>query len=62
MSTAEQTPDGAVKKRKIQWAEDPKIGLAEALYLPAIAGGVATALKHVFFQEENNGSISGSKP
>lgn len=53
MSTAEQPQAGATKKKKVQWAEDPKIGLAEALYLPAIAGGVLTALKHAFFKKRS---------
>lgn len=39
------------KHKKVEWAEDPKIGLWEALYLPAIAAGLATALKHVFFSK-----------
>jgi NADH-quinone oxidoreductase subunit I len=40
--------DTAKKQKKVVYAEDPKMTLSEALYLPAIASGVATALKHAF--------------
>jgi NADH-quinone oxidoreductase subunit I len=53
-TSTSNTPDpvtGAAKPKKVQWAEEPTIGLAEALYLPAIASGVATALKHAFFKK-----------
>ena len=33
--------------KNIRWAEPPKIGFAEALYLPAIAQGIATTVKHL---------------
>ncbi|MGN6545887.1 MAG: NuoI/complex I 23 kDa subunit family protein [Aureliella sp.] len=33
--------------KSVKWAEPPKIGLAEALYLPAIAQGIATTVKHM---------------
>jgi NADH-quinone oxidoreductase subunit I len=37
------------KKRKtIKWAEEPKIGFAEAIYLPAIVEGLKTTLRHAF--------------
>ena len=35
-------------KKNVRWAEPPKIGFAEALYLPAIAQGLATTVKHMF--------------
>ena len=50
------------KKKKIQWAEEPSVSLAEALYLPAIISGVGTALKHAFFKKrmrETNGVFGG---
>lgn len=31
----------------VKWVEEPKIGLAEQLYLPAIAAGLQTTLKHL---------------
>ena len=34
--------------KNVVFAEPPVIGLAEALYLPAIASGVATTIKHIF--------------
>jgi NADH-quinone oxidoreductase subunit I len=36
------------KEKTIKWAEPPKIGLVEALYLPAIVEGLATTVKHLF--------------
>lgn len=33
--------------KNVRWAEPPKIGFAEALYLPAIAQGIATTVKHL---------------
>lgn len=38
----------AKKEKTVKWGEEPKIGWVEAMYLPAIASGVATALRHVF--------------
>jgi NADH-quinone oxidoreductase subunit I len=41
----------AVKReKKVVWAEEPKIGFLEALYLPAIAEGLATTVKHIFYK------------
>ncbi len=34
------------KPKTVKWGDEPKLGLMEALYLPAIASGVATALRH----------------
>jgi NADH-quinone oxidoreductase subunit I len=37
----------SVKKDKtVKWGEEPKLGVLEALYLPAIVSGVATAIRH----------------
>lgn len=38
----------AKKVKRVAWVEEPKVGLAEALYLPAIAQGVSTTFKHMF--------------
>jgi NADH-quinone oxidoreductase subunit I len=32
----------------VQWIEEPKMGLAELLYLPAIAQGLGTTIGHIF--------------
>ncbi|MCE9533111.1 MAG: NADH-quinone oxidoreductase subunit I, partial [Planctomycetes bacterium] len=32
----------------VRWVEEPKIGFWERLYLPAIAEGLSTTIKHVF--------------
>lgn len=40
------------KAKKVTWAEPPKIGLAEALYLPAIAQGVTVTVKHIFGKKQ----------
>jgi NADH-quinone oxidoreductase subunit I len=36
------------KPKNVQWAEEPKIGFAESVYLPAVVQGLATTLRHVF--------------
>lgn len=36
------------RPKSVRWAEPPKIGFVEALYLPAIAQGIATTVKHMF--------------
>ncbi len=41
------------KSKKVVYATDPEMTLAEALYLPAIASGVLTALKHAFFRKRS---------
>ncbi len=42
---------GKKKTKHVVYAEDPQMTLSEALYLPAIASGVMTALKHAFFKK-----------
>lgn len=37
-----------MKKEDVHWVEEPSIGLWEAMYLPAIAEGLSTTLRHVF--------------
>jgi len=65
MSTAEipaATAGKKLKKKTVQWGEAPKIGFIEALYLPAIAGGIATALKHAFFKKRSTAQYPEQKP
>jgi NADH-quinone oxidoreductase subunit I len=38
----------ALTERDIKWVEEPKIGLVEQLYLPAIFAGLQTTVKHLF--------------
>jgi NADH-quinone oxidoreductase subunit I len=33
---------------QVNWVEEPKLGILEQMYLPAIATGLATTIKHVF--------------
>jgi NADH-quinone oxidoreductase subunit I len=35
-------------ERDIRWVEEPKIGLVEQMYLPAIFAGLQTTVKHLF--------------
>jgi NADH-quinone oxidoreductase subunit I len=37
----------AIQTKDVIWVEPPKLGILDQLYLPAIAGGVVTALKHL---------------
>lgn len=36
------------KNKTVKWIEPPKLGLVEALYIPAIAQGLMTTIKHMF--------------
>jgi NADH-quinone oxidoreductase subunit I len=38
----------ALTEADIKWIEEPKIGFAEQLYLPAIFAGLQTTVKHLF--------------
>ncbi len=38
----------AIAEKDVKWVKEPKIGLLEQLYFPAIAGGVMTTVKHLF--------------
>src|SRR5262245_50556667 len=37
-----------IAEQDIRWVKPPKLGLAERLYLPAIAQGLGTTIKHMF--------------
>jgi NADH-quinone oxidoreductase subunit I len=34
--------------KSVRWVEEPKVGLFERMYLPAIAQGLATTVRHIF--------------
>ncbi len=37
-----------IKETDVKWVQEPKIGLLERLYLPAIAEGMGTTIRHMF--------------
>src|SRR5262245_33393538 len=37
-----------IADNEVRWVKPPKMGLAEKLYLPAIAQGLGTTIKHIF--------------
>ena len=37
-----------IAEQDVRWLQEPKVGLAEKLYLPAIAQGLQTTMKHLF--------------
>jgi NADH-quinone oxidoreductase subunit I len=37
-----------IDQKDITWVEEPSIGLLESMYLPAIAQGLATTVRHIF--------------
>jgi NADH-quinone oxidoreductase subunit I len=37
-----------VEPKDVQWVEDPKLGLLESMYLPAIWQGIKTTIGHAF--------------
>src|SRR5260370_42378367 len=36
-----------IAETEVTWVEEPKIGLAEQLYLPAIFAGLSTTMRHL---------------
>ncbi len=36
------------REKKIKWADDPKITIAQSLYFPAIVEGLKTTISHIF--------------
>jgi len=38
----------AITKKDVTWVQEPTLGLLDYLYLPAIATGLATTMKHIF--------------
>jgi NADH-quinone oxidoreductase subunit I len=45
-------PEGAmaIAANEVRWVEEPRLNLLDHLYLPAIATGLATTVKHVFMK------------
>jgi NADH-quinone oxidoreductase subunit I len=37
-----------IDDKEVKWVQDPKMGLAELLYLPALFSGLGTTIKHMF--------------
>ena len=37
-----------IAEKDVRWAEEPRMGLAEMLYLPAIFQGLSTTVRHMF--------------
>ena len=40
-----------IADKDVTWVQEPKLGLLEHLYLPAIAAGLATTTKHLFMRK-----------
>jgi NADH-quinone oxidoreductase subunit I len=38
----------AIAEKDVRWLKDPRVGLLEKLYLPAIAKGLQTTMSHLF--------------
>src|SRR5438128_7824035 len=38
----------SIAERDIKWVQEPKLGILDQLYLPAIAQGLGTTVKHMF--------------
>jgi NADH-quinone oxidoreductase subunit I len=51
-----------IKKDDVVWVEEPEFGLLEAMYLPAIAEGVKTTLKHLFWPDDVTEQYPEEKP
>jgi NADH-quinone oxidoreductase subunit I len=37
-----------IAESEVRWVKPPKLGILDRLYLPAIAGGLGTTIKHMF--------------
>jgi NADH-quinone oxidoreductase subunit I len=48
--------------KQVKWADPPQMGLMEALYLPAIAQGIATTLKHMVSRKPTTRQFPEVKP
>ncbi len=46
----------------VKWADPPELGIAEALYLPAIAQGILTTVKHLVAGKSTTRSYPEVKP
>jgi NADH-quinone oxidoreductase subunit I len=51
-----------IKSDDVTWVEESQFGLLEAMYLPAIAAGVKTTLKHLFRPETTTEEYPEVKP
>jgi NADH-quinone oxidoreductase subunit I len=40
-----------IAEKDVKWVQEPKIGLLEKLYLPAIFAGLGTTVKHLFMRK-----------
>jgi NADH-quinone oxidoreductase subunit I len=38
----------AIRREDIEWVDEPKLGLLEAMYVPAIVDGLRTTISHLF--------------
>jgi NADH-quinone oxidoreductase subunit I len=46
----------------VKWVEEPKVGFAERLYLPAIFDGLRTTVKHMLFERKVTVQFPEEKP
>jgi NADH-quinone oxidoreductase subunit I len=51
-----------IADQDVKWVEEPKIGLLEKLYLPAIAEGLATTARHALAVATGTGAITVQFP
>jgi NADH-quinone oxidoreductase subunit I len=51
-----------IKQDDVTWVEEPEFGLLESMYLPAIAAGLKTTLKHLFRPETTTEEYPEVKP
>jgi NADH-quinone oxidoreductase subunit I len=51
-----------IADKDVKWVEEPKVGLLEKLYLPAIAQGLVTTARHAFAAAVGTGAITVQFP
>jgi NADH-quinone oxidoreductase subunit I len=55
-------PAATPPAKQVKWADPPQMGLMEALYLPAIAQGIATTVKHMVSRKPTTRQYPEVKP
>ena len=51
-----------IQEKDVQWVEEPRIGLWEATFLPAIVEGLKTTARHIIRQEPTTQQFPEEKP
>src|SRR4051812_15133884 len=62
MPAVQETPDMPIAASEVKWVREPKMGLYEQLYLPALMSGLVTTSKHLVKALFGGGTITQQSP